>query len=310
MRKKSTIILMFAISLSAACNSNHPNEFLGAFGVLMPYASENATVIVTRAYSQENYQEFIPEELLTLESKAEVTITSDSQSIRLSEVIPGRYIDTAGVLKYFPGSIYRLEVRAVDGLRISAECTLPGVPIPDPEITPDSFSVAIEMDTVRRVVSGYPYPVLTPLYYLRSPKIRFDWSDVIGAEAYYWEIGSDTSYLKESDQEFFIPNSKLFQAEKWITYSSLVLFDHWDSTSYRGIYNKPDNPWTWSGFYIDSEREFVYTSQLRITAIDRNFINYKDNHKSNIRSGYGYFSAATRHERPITVHVKSEMRTR
>ncbi|HMW32005.1 MAG TPA: DUF4249 family protein [bacterium] len=303
--------VMVALFVGSACNQNNNNEFLGVFGILMPYASENATIILMRTYSQENYDEFIPEALQIKESNAEVIISSDSQHVTLSEVIPGRYVDTAGMLKYYPGLIYKLEVKAKDGLSVHAQCVLPGVPIPDPETTPDSFSVAIELDTVRRIVSGYPYPVLTQMYYLRSPTVSFDWSDATGAEAYYWEIGADTSYLKESDREFFIPNSKLFQTEKWIAYSSLVLFDHWDSTTYRGLYNKPDNPWTWSGFYIDSEREFVYTSQLHITAIDRNFIDYTYyNHKSNIRGGYGYFSAATRHKRPITVHVQSKWKQR
>lgn len=294
-------ILFFSLF---ACEEKYQNEILGVYGMIGPHY-KSTRIFVTRAYSEENYKEFIPERLTTDESGAFVRLFTDSHFVNLTEVAPGIYEDTARVLKIKPSTRYYLTVRAVDGKSVTSECFVPSIPIPTPETSYDSIYISILTDTIS-VLEGPPGSYRT-IFFPNSPAISFKWSKSIGVGYYDWRIGGDTlEYLVDNEIEIF-ESVYMFGTIARLTNEEIIILDKFDSTSAIWSTNQ-NNPWYWINFLPYRENNYTVYTQLQITAIDDNFMRYDISRNSNVVNGFGYFGSSSQYKKPIIVHVNSERR--
>ncbi len=275
-------------------------------------------VFVSRAINVSSFEGRIEvDSVRTAISGAQVTITCDSGSVRLTETEPGVYVDLNRSVRWIPGGTYDLTVETPDGNLLTATTGLPQEPVLFEPQSFDTLKVDYVVDTAKSVRgwdSIYAENDLPVLRWMDDPVSRgYDISlfDSLGS-------GDDgltefIGYAKQTYPSWFQTEYSLLSAVGPYPYR---LGDGNNTWNHRPDYLEYDG----GNFHYLPPSEEVSDAVLEIHAFAREIIDggaiiglnsyglgshgqdYGDH--SNVKGGYGLFAASNKYTRPVFVHTQ------
>ena len=290
-------IIVLLIALINSC-TDQPDvsgslSFIGVHGVLTPVL-KNQELYLSRAVNLDQFDEYAPDTIATQLSGAYVTIEYNDQTVVFTEISPGYYVDTAGVLQVIPGQTYTLNVHSTANERLTAVTTVPGVPVLLPNSLIDTLRVNIEIDTV----SCGP-GCTTQITSIRKQHVLFEWSRVQSAGSYLFQMGKDTAYIIDHNSGNDIrTNFILLTSRSYILNPSITLFEVGD------FYTKN---YTWWGYGVNSDNVVEMDIEIQINSFDKSLTDWIFKVGSNISGGYGFFGSMSYYKRPLYVIQTSKV---
>jgi hypothetical protein len=244
-------------------------SFVGVHAVLNPNLARQE-VYVSRAFNLDAYEEYIPDTLKVHESGAIVIVRKDTQSVRFTEVAPGYYQDTAGVLKVVPGKTYELEVTTAQDEKITGSTIVPSNVVLINPTTMDTLSIDIGRDSAKGGIQFMNDPLL------------FEWDNTSQEEVFYFNIGgNDFTWLT---RQSFVeePRVVLFENPNW----------------------PYDGNWFWNGPIPGGDMTIEENMFIQIYSFDFSITNdSKKRITSNLKGGFGYFSSMNISRKAIYIRL-------
>jgi hypothetical protein len=312
---KSSMVVILLLG-PVACDTwiQGSREVIEVYSLLDPH--RQTRVFVSRAINVSSFEGRIEvDSVRTAISGANVMITCDSGSVRLTEIEPGVYVDLDRLIRWIQGGTYELAVETPDGDLLTATTALPLEPAlvgPQPF---DTLRIDYVVDTAKSVRGWDSIYAENDLPVLR-------WTDDPASGGY--DISLFDS-LGSGDEEI----------AEFIGYANQT-YPSWFQTEYSvavGPYpfrlGNGNNMWNHRPDYLEFDGwEFHYLppseeesdAVLEIRAFAREIIeggaiiglssydlgsdgqDYGD--RSNVEGGYGLFTATNKYSRPVVVHTK------
>lgn len=284
-------IIVLLIALINSC-TDQPDvsgslSFIGVHGVLTPKL-KNQELYLSRAVNLDQFDEYAPDTIATQLSGAYVTIEYNDQTVVFTEISPGYYVDTAGVLQVIPGQTYTLDVHSAANERLTAVTTVPGVPTLLPNSLIDTLRVNIEIDTV----SCGPGCTFQNTIISKHP-VLFEWTGSQSAGSYLFRMGKDTAYIIDHEYgDETWTDFRILTSRSYILSPAITLFE--TGEPYAENY-------TWSVYPVQGDNVVEMDIEIQISSFDKSFTDWVFKVGSNISGGYGFFGSMSYYKRPLYV---------
>ncbi|MBL7961369.1 DUF4249 family protein [bacterium] len=268
-------------------------SFIGVHGVLTPKL-KNQELYLSRAVNLDQFDEYAPDTISTKLSGANVTIEYNDQTVIFTEISPGYYVDTAGVLQVIPGQTYTLEVHSAANERLTAVTTVPGVPELLLNSLIDTLRVNIDIDTLS---CGTGCTMINTS--INRLPLLFEWTRTQSAGSFFFQMRKDTANIFDHKYgNVTWTNFGILASRSYILDPAITLFE-------SGEFYTDD--YTWWGYPVNGDNVVEMDIEIQIKSFDKSLTDWVLKVGSNISGGYGFFGSMSYYKRPLYVIQTSKI---